>query len=87
MSLKSDYKKLTGVDYKPGPNPTKKADNPGHGNPGHGNPGHGNPGHGNPGHSHPETDALVKEITSQGDKVRNLKSKKATKVLKFLYHK
>lgn len=78
------------MDYKPGANPSKKADNPGHGNPGHGNPGHGNPGHGNPGHGNPghgnpghgnpEADAIAAKIKDQGDKVRNLKSKKAPKV-------
>lgn len=75
LSLKVKYKAATGVDYKPGSNPPKKASNPGHGNPGHGNPGSDNPGHGNA-----AADALAEKIKEQGDKVRNLKSKKAPKV-------
>ncbi|XP_071834022.1 bifunctional glutamate/proline--tRNA ligase-like [Apostichopus japonicus] len=74
LSLKVKYKAATGVDYKPGSNPPKKASNPGHGNPGHGNPGSDNPGHGNA-----AADALAEKIKEQGDKVRNLKSKKAPK--------
>ena len=67
LALKADYKKATGKDYKPGAAPASSAPAVKKEN-------------APPASGGPEVDAIVAKITTQGDKVRSLKSSKADKV-------
>ena len=75
LAHKADYKKATGKDYKPGAAPASSAPADKKENA--------------PASGGPEVDAIVAKITTQGDKVRTLKSNKADKVcqtrVKYFY--
>ena len=73
LSLKTEYKNVTGKDWKPGVTPPT-AENRGSGDRCGKSQGEGNS---------QQAEELNTKIQTQGNKVRELKSKKADKVLKY----
>lgn len=71
LTLKAEYKQVTGQDYKPGAAPVQKTQAPVQKSPAPGAPGA-------PGA--PDTTGLYEKVAEQGEVVRKLKTEKASKV-------